>query len=101
MPPYPGLGPYEMKRDIDNFRALIFLSAVTLSVAVWFGFSEMPLTDAQVPYMEGVGVGTLIEPMLLFSPSVIARTRKDWRSVVTHPIPHKAAPNSLPERTRE
>ena len=53
-----------MKRDIENFRALLFLSAVTLAVAIWFGFIQFPLTEAQTNFINGGGVGALVDPQM-------------------------------------
>lgn len=50
------------QRDLETFRLLVFLSAVTLAVAAVIGFLPMPISDLQLSYMDGGGAGSLVAP---------------------------------------
>ncbi|MEZ5439784.1 MAG: hypothetical protein R3F12_15735 [Lysobacteraceae bacterium] len=49
-----------MKRDLDNFQLLLFLSIVFMAIAIVIGFLPMPLSSRQSALLEGSGEGAIL-----------------------------------------
>ncbi|MEZ5464111.1 MAG: hypothetical protein R3F22_02575 [Lysobacteraceae bacterium] len=55
-----------MKRDLENFRLLVFLSITSLVIATGISFLPMPLSAAQIALLEASGEGALLPGNLSF-----------------------------------
>lgn len=50
------------KRDIDNLRALLVLSLVTLAIAVFLSYRQMPIDEALLPILDARGGDAVVGP---------------------------------------